>query len=88
MENVRAAWWWRSLIPTARTLIDDEAVAYHEGVPGHHMQISIAQTLEGLPKFRLHSFYPAYAEGWGALFRGTRQRDRVSIRTPCPITAG
>ena len=50
--------------PTKRTLIDDEAVAYHEGVPGHHLQISIAQTLEGLPKFRLHGFLPAYAEGW------------------------
>jgi uncharacterized protein (DUF885 family) len=50
--------------PTKRTLIDDEAVAYHEGVPGHHMQISIAQTLEDLPKFRQHGFYPAYAEGW------------------------
>jgi uncharacterized protein (DUF885 family) len=50
--------------PTTRTLTDDEAVAYHEGVPGHHLQISIAQTLEGLPKFRLHGFYPAYAEGW------------------------
>src|SRR5207302_9769045 len=50
--------------PTKRSLIDDEAVAYHEGVPGHHMQISIAQTLQGLPKFRLHGFYPAYAEGW------------------------
>src|ERR1051325_11138459 len=50
--------------PTTRTLTADEAVAYHEGVPGHHLQISIAQTLEGLPKFRLHNFYPAYAEGW------------------------
>jgi len=50
--------------PTKRKLIDDEAVAYHEGVPGHHLQISIAQTLQGLPKFRLHNFYPAYAEGW------------------------
>ena len=50
--------------PTKRTLIDDEAVAYHEGVPGHHLQISIAQTLDSLPKFRLHNFYPAYAEGW------------------------
>jgi len=50
--------------PTNRTMTDDEAVAYHEGVPGHHLQISIAQTLEGLPKFRLHGFYPAYAEGW------------------------
>jgi uncharacterized protein (DUF885 family) len=50
--------------PTTRMLIDDEAVAYHEGVPGHHLQISIAQTLEGLPKFRLHGSYPAYAEGW------------------------
>ena len=50
--------------PTKRTLVLDEAVAYHEGVPGHHMQISIAQTLEGLPKFRLHGGYSAYAEGW------------------------
>ena len=50
--------------PTKRTLVDDEAVAYHEGVPGHHLQISIAQTLEDLPKFRLHGFFSAYAEGW------------------------
>jgi uncharacterized protein (DUF885 family) len=50
--------------PTKRTLVDDEATAYHEGVPGHHMQISIAQTLPDLPKFRLHGFYSAYAEGW------------------------
>ena len=50
--------------PTKRTLVLDEAVAYHEGVPGHHMQISIAQTLQGIPKFRLRGFYSAYAEGW------------------------
>ena len=50
--------------PTKRTLVDDEAVAYHEGVPGHHLQISIAQTLEALPQFRLHGFFSAYAEGW------------------------
>jgi uncharacterized protein (DUF885 family) len=50
--------------PTTRTLVLDEAVAYHEGVPGHHMQISIAQTMEGLPKFRLRGGYSAYAEGW------------------------
>jgi uncharacterized protein (DUF885 family) len=48
-----------------RSLIDDEAVAYHEGVPGHHMQLSIQQQLEGLPKFRLHGFgFGAYTEGW------------------------
>ena len=50
--------------PTQRTLVLDEAVAYHEGVPGHHMQISIAQTLPDLPKFRLRGGYSAYAEGW------------------------
>jgi uncharacterized protein (DUF885 family) len=50
--------------PTTRSLVDDEAVAYHEGVPGHHMQISIAQTLPELPKFRLHGGYSSYAEGW------------------------
>ena len=48
-----------------RSLIDDEAVAYHEGVPGHHMQLSIQQQLAGLPKFRLHSLgFNAYTEGW------------------------
>ncbi len=48
-----------------RTLIDDEAVAYHEGVPGHHMQLSVQQQLEGLPKFRLHGLgFNAYIEGW------------------------
>jgi uncharacterized protein (DUF885 family) len=50
--------------PSKRSLVDDEAVAYHEGVPGHHMQISIAQTLPDLPKFRLHGGYSSYAEGW------------------------
>jgi uncharacterized protein (DUF885 family) len=50
--------------PSKRTLITDEAVAYHEGVPGHHMQISIAQTLQDLPKFRQHGFYSSYGEGW------------------------
>jgi len=48
-----------------RSLIEDEAIAYHEGVPGHHMQLSIQQQLQGLPKFRLHSFgFNAYVEGW------------------------
>jgi uncharacterized protein (DUF885 family) len=47
-----------------RSLIDDEATAYHEGIPGHHMQISVAQTLTGLPKFRLHSGNSGYIEGW------------------------
>jgi uncharacterized protein (DUF885 family) len=50
--------------PTHRQLVNDEAVAYHEGIPGHHMQISVAQTLKGLPKFRLHSGNSGYVEGW------------------------
>jgi len=48
-----------------RSLIDDEAIAYHEGVPGHHMQLSVQQQLTGLPKFRLHGLgFSAYTEGW------------------------
>jgi uncharacterized protein (DUF885 family) len=43
-----------------------EGLAYHEGIPGHHMQIAIAQELQGLPKFRtLGSHFTAYSEGWG-----------------------
>jgi len=48
----------------SRSLIDDEAIAYHEGIPGHHMQLSIQQQLTGLPKFRLHGGNSAYVEGW------------------------
>jgi uncharacterized protein (DUF885 family) len=48
-----------------RSMVDDEAVAYHEGVPGHHLQLSIQQQLQGLPKFRLHGLgFNAYIEGW------------------------
>jgi len=47
-----------------RTLIDDEATAYHEGIPGHHMQQSVAQLLTGLPKFRQHTANSGYIEGW------------------------
>lgn len=42
-----------------------EAVAYHEGNPGHHMQISIAQELEDVPEFRKYTFSTSYSEGWG-----------------------
>ena len=42
-----------------------EVIAYHEGLPGHHMQISIAQELTGVPKFRTQAGSTAYAEGWG-----------------------
>ena len=43
-----------------------EALAYHEGIPGHHMQTAIAQELTDVPKFRKFSHaYTAYAEGWG-----------------------
>ena len=47
-----------------RSLTTVESVAYHEGVPGHHLQISIAQELTGLPEFRKYQEYTAFVEGW------------------------
>ena len=49
---------------TDRNLYNVEAIAYHEGIPGHHLQISIAQELTGIPEFRKYSGYTAYTEGW------------------------
>jgi uncharacterized protein (DUF885 family) len=46
------------------TTLDIETTAYHEGVPGHHMQIAIAQELPQLPPFRQNEYYTAYTEGW------------------------
>ena len=42
-----------------------EALAYHEGIPGHHMQRAIAQELEGVPQFQKFLSFTAYTEGWG-----------------------
>ena len=50
--------------PEHRLTLNIEAIAYHEGVPGHHLQISIAQELTGLPAFRRNGDYTAFIEGW------------------------
>jgi len=50
--------------PQHRLLLNVEAIAYHEGVPGHHLQISLAQELPELPAFRQHASYTAFVEGW------------------------
>jgi uncharacterized protein (DUF885 family) len=50
---------------TGRNLYNVESIAYHEGIPGHHLQISIAQQLTGVPAFRKYERYTAYTEGWG-----------------------
>ena len=51
--------------PTDRDLYQVEEIAYHEGLPGHHLQISIAQEQQGVPDFRKFGGYSAFAEGWG-----------------------
>ena len=50
--------------PEHRLLLNVEAIAYHEGIPGHHLQISIGQELQGVPAFRRNGGYTAFVEGW------------------------
>ncbi|MGC2767847.1 MAG: DUF885 domain-containing protein, partial [Candidatus Acidiferrum sp.] len=50
--------------PEHRLTLNVEAIAYHEGIPGHHLQISIAQELQNLPDFRRNADYTAFVEGW------------------------
>jgi uncharacterized protein (DUF885 family) len=50
--------------PEHRLLLNVEAIAYHEGIPGHHLQLSIAEELTDLPQFRRYEGYTAFAEGW------------------------
>lgn len=51
--------------PTTRTRFESEALAFHESIPGHHLQIAIAQELEGVPTFRRNGNVTVYTEGWG-----------------------
>lgn len=51
--------------PTTRTVFESEVLAFHESIPGHHLQIAIAQELDGIPEFRRHAWITAYGEGWG-----------------------
>lgn len=50
--------------PEHRLTLNIEAIAYHEGIPGHHLQISLAQELRNLPAFRRNGGYTAFVEGW------------------------
>jgi uncharacterized protein (DUF885 family) len=65
-----------------RSLVGDEAIAYHEGIPGHHLQLSVQQQLTGLPKFRLHGLgFNAYIEGW-ALYAEQLGKDAGLYQDP------
>lgn len=58
-----------------------ESIAYHEGLPGHHMQLSIAQELSGVPRFRTQYSYTAFVEGWG-LYAESLGKDMGFYRDP------
>ena len=51
--------------PTTRTRFESEALAFHESIPGHHLQLTIAQELQGVPDFRRNAFITVFHEGWG-----------------------
>jgi uncharacterized protein (DUF885 family) len=56
--------WLNTSAPATRTRYEYEALAFHESVPGHHLQFALAQELEELPRFRRFGYVTAFSEGW------------------------
>ncbi len=67
--------------PEHRLVLNVEAIAYHEGIPGHHLQLSLAQEIEDLPAFRRHAGYTAFVEGW-ALYAERLGKEVGAYRDP------
>ncbi|MCC3762317.1 DUF885 domain-containing protein [Glycomyces sp. TRM65418] len=59
------AHWVNTYDPASRARFEYEALAFHESVPGHHLQFALGQTLTGLPRFRQFAYVTAFGEGWG-----------------------
>ena len=69
--------------PTSRTTYTMQALAYHEGVPGHHLQFSLAMEAPGRPAFRRFGYVPAFSEGWGLYSESLPARSASTpTRTP------
>jgi uncharacterized protein (DUF885 family) len=64
-----------------RSFLNLEAIAYHEGLPGHHLQLSIADEQQGVPEFRKHQEYTAFVEGW-ALYSERLGKDAGFYQDP------
>jgi uncharacterized protein (DUF885 family) len=67
--------------PEHRLVLNIEAIAYHEGIPGHHLQLSLAQEMQNLPEFRRHAGYTAFVEGW-ALYTERLGKDVGKYQDP------
>ena len=87
-DDEAGEYWVNTYAVETRPLYELEALTLHEGVPGHHLQIALAQEMENVPDYRRSTYISAFGEGWGFVCRVLGLRKLASTKTLTAISVG